>query len=284
MSIAALLPASLPAQTAALFEEDPTGLLPPAQAMRRLPADLQVHLTAGYLALRKGAFFDAIRSLRQAEERQANPYVLKALGVAYYGAGQKKLFALKMNQALALQPEDFAPYYYLGRHYQTDYADCHPAAEYFEKALIRNPGHYRSHYHLGACYEELRRIPAAGQHYRRSLELAERAGRPFGQPYQGLARLHILDGDWSQALPAAQRAVELGPGDASALKLLAQIWKSLGNLPEAVRQFQKAAELDPADATVQYQLFRLYQAAGENRLAEAALQRFRWLSSVYRSR
>ena len=88
--------------------------------IRQEPTNYEGYFWRGFLELQGENGYDAVRFFRRAEALDANPYVLKLLAVAYYTVRQFRLFTLKMDEAMRKQPEDFAPYYYLGRYYVTN--------------------------------------------------------------------------------------------------------------------------------------------------------------------
>ena len=220
----------------------------------------------GILAILRNDAPGAIRILRQLDEP-------KALGVAYYLARQQLLFRDQMAEAIRRNPADFAPYYYLGRHYDADVNNPEEAARWFRLALERNPANDRARAFLGGCLE---RIGNTGE------AAAEYAATPsMPQSQAGLARLRLAAGDAAAALPFAERAMRLDPKDAAAAKLAARIYTELKRPREALRALEIAAGLAPTDATVRYQLFRLYQAAGDPQKATAAREEFRRLQDIY---
>jgi tetratricopeptide (TPR) repeat protein len=243
----------------------------------REPRNFEGPFWAGYLALGRGEYYDAIRELRRAEALDPNSFVLKLLAVSYYGAHQHRLFLLKIRAAQAKQPEDFAPYYYLGRYYDSELTDFSRAAEYFQQALARQPDHFRSHYYLGHCYEAEQKIEQAEAEYRRALELSS----DDTLPYQGLARLELSANRPAEALGFAKRAVELAPGDAGGRKLLARALADLGRNAEAAAEWKTGAELDPTDASTLYRLYRGYLSLGDTEKAGAALARYKEIAKLY---
>jgi tetratricopeptide (TPR) repeat protein len=248
----------------------------------REPRNFEAPFWAGYLAFKQGQYYDAIRALRRAEALDPNSFVLKLLAVSYYGAHQHRLFLLKIRAAQQKQPEDFAPYYYLGRYYDSELTDFSRAAGYFEQALARRPDHVRSHYYLGHCYEAEQKVEHAKAEYRRALELAESQGSNDGSlPYQGLARLELSANRPAEALGFAKRSVELGPRDAAGHKLLAKTYSDLGRDSEATAEWKMAAQLDPTDASALYRLYRGYLSIGEAEKAEQALARYKQIAASY---
>ena len=300
----------LPAYIFAASALDNQGLLPPASAdrsprvsqirnaitaadllaaqkktdemIREEPKNFEGYYWRGLVELKLDNGYEAVRSLRRAEALDANPYVLKLLAFSYYTVRQFRLFLLKMNEALAKQPDDCAPYYMMGRYYFDDeVGDFTKAEDNFRKALERNPGHFQSHYYLGWCEEVQRRVQDGEQEYRRSMELAETAGVKFAGPWQGMARIRLLEDKPAEALPYALRAVEYAPNDAASHKVLAKAYSALGKEAEAIAEWERVATLDPADSTPYYRLYHIYLAMGNKDKANAAYAQFQKLSAMY---
>ena len=253
-------------------QADPTGLEPPGPVSAGLKTGLDL--------VRRGRFAEAIPPLRRAQAAGDSPAVLKLLAVSYYGLRQHRLFLATMEAARRKQPADWAPYYYLGRYYDSDQQDFAQAEQYFRKALERNPDHFRAVSYLGYCLESTGRKPAAAEQYRRAIDLVKRQGARFSHPYQRLA-LVLLAGDPAAALPFARKAVGQGPGEAASHKALAQVEAELGHWPAAIQAWESAAALDPTDASVRYRLYRAHLTAGDRRKADAALEGYRRIVALY---
>ena len=250
--------------------------------IRQEPTNFEGYFWQGFLDLQHENGYDAIRSLRRAEALDANPYVLKVLAVSYYTVRQFHLFVLKMNEAIRKQPEDFAPYYYLGRYYASnEMEDFDRAAEYYQKAIGRNPRHFQSYYYLGHCYEVKRKLEDAERQYQQAIEFAEAVGAKFAPPYRGMASLRLLENRPADALQFAKRAVELAPNDAEGHTELAKAYAALGREAEAVPEWEQAATLNPTDASPYYHLYRIYLAIGNEEKANSAYAKFKRLSSMY---
>jgi tetratricopeptide (TPR) repeat protein len=248
----------------------------------RYPSNSEALFWAGYVALAQGQYYDAIRDLRRAEALDPNPFVLKSLAASYYAVHQSRLFLLKMRAAQQKQLDDFAPYYYLGRYFDSELADFSLAADNFQQALARQPGHFRSHYYLGHCYEAMGKLEQAEAEYRWALESTERQGSGTdGLPYQGLARLRLSENRPADALRFAKRAVELAPRDAPSHKLLAKAYLDLGRAADAVAEWETSTELDPTDAAPLYRLYRGYLSLGETEKARSALARYKKVAALY---
>lgn len=248
---------------------------------RREPESYESSFWTGYVAYRQGTFYSAIRALRKAEKLDSNSVVLKVLALSYLGAHQDRLFLLKMREAQQNQPADFAPYYYLGRYYDSEMADFGKAAGYFEQALARHAGHVASHYYLGHCLEEQQRPDHAEAEYRKAIALAEHQGMSDALSYEGLARLRLSANDSAGALAFAQRAVELAPGASSAHKLLGRVYSESGRPLDATREWESASAIDPTDTATLYRLYRTYKSLGDAGKARAALANYQRMAALY---
>jgi len=93
-------------------------------------------------------------------------------------------------------------------------------------------------------------------------ELSARAPED-ARPEAGWAWALILDDRAQDALPHAQRAVELDPGNAEAAAVLARAYLELGDGAEALVHAEKAAELGPANALALAILAEVRMAAGQ---------------------
>jgi len=252
------------------------------ELIRRNPNDPEGYLWRGFLDLQRQDDYNAVRALRRAEALDANVYVLKLLAVAYYSVRQFRLFVMTMNEAMQKQPGDFAPYYYLGRYYvSVDAQEFAEAADYFKMAIRRNPRYFRSYYYFGYCNEIMRHLNTAEQQYRESMKLARAAGATSPLPYEGMARLRLLENKPSDALVYARQSVQLAPQQAASHKILAKAYTSAGRQKEASLEWKRTAALDLTDPSPYYHLFQIYSALGNTIKANAALAQFKKLSAIY---
>jgi tetratricopeptide (TPR) repeat protein len=223
-------------------------------------------LWRGILAIVGNDSHAAIRALRRTDEP-------KLLGVAYYLARQYLLFRDQMVEAIRRNPNDFGPYYYLGRYYNSDLDNAEEAERWFREAVRRNPGFERARAHLGNCLELLGRTGEAEAEYRAAASI------PLAQ--LGLARLRRAAGDAAGALALVEKAQAGDPLNAAAPKLAARVYSDLNRPRDSIHSLETAAVLDPRDASTQYQLYRAYQSVGDTVKAASALREFEHLSAVY---
>ncbi len=223
-------------------------------------------LWLGILAIMRNDPNKAIRILRHTGEA-------KALGVAYYVAGQYLLFRGQMAEAIRRNPDDFSPYYYLGRHYDTELDDPEEAARWFRKALERNPGYVQAQSFLGSCLERLGRTQEAEEAYHSSATL------PRSQI--GLARLRLAAGHSASALAITEKALSTNPRDLSGQKLAARIYAERDRPRDSLRALEYAAKLAPREASIQYRIYRTCRSLGEYTKAADALREFEHLRAIY---
>lgn len=104
--------------------------------------------------------------------------------------------------------------------------------------------------HLGYCLEHIRQVDEAAAFYRRALAL----DADFMEAHVDLAGLLWRLEDFEGALHHAQRAVELAPGDAYAVRILGTALLSLNRLQEAEVQLRRALGLQPGFALAEVDL------------------------------
>jgi tetratricopeptide (TPR) repeat protein len=246
------------------------------------PKNFEGFYWQGFLEVERHNYPDAVRSLRRAEALDTNAPVLKLLGLSYYFLEQFRLFAFVMQEAIAKDPADFAPYYYLGRYYaSTDVSDIDRATSYFQEALKRSPANYESRYYLGYCDESEGKLDDAEREYLRAMELAAASGERFAPPSQGMARLRLHQAKPAEALQFAIQAVKSSPDDAAGHIVLARAYAELHQKDRAAFEWERAVELSPTDATSLYRLYRTYLELGDTEKADRALAKYKSIVAVY---
>src|SRR6185295_16202885 len=121
------------------------------------------------------------------------------------------------------------------------------------------------------------------QEYRRSMELAEVAGNKYVLPYQGMARLRLLEIRPEEARQFAIQAVDLAPNDAESHLILAKVYAALGRAFDAAPEWERAAVLDPTNPAPYYHLYRTYSGLGNKQEANRAFAKYNSLIAIYGS-
>lgn len=252
-----------------------------AKTTKAEDTDPQLHYLVGVVLWQQQDKVGAIQHFRTAERLGLRePYLHKALGVAYFDAHQFELFKQQMERASARDQSDPQPHLYLGRYTESVHGDYAGAIRHFERVIELDPKHAEGYSYLAYCLERLDQREAARKNYRTSAELLEQEGLSSSWPYQGLARL-ALDSEPRSAADWARKAVQTGLDDFRAHSLLARSHERNGNLPEAVNAAREAVRLNPDHAASHYLLFTTYRRLGDTDAAQRHLSHFQELKRVY---
>ena len=254
------------------------------RVLSETPRDPILHYWAGVARFHQRDFVEAVLSLRSAEKLGLDTAPLhEALGITYYAIHQHTLFLQQMEAAIRADPEGPAPYHYLGRYYEHDINDYLKAISYFDKALQREAGDFKSLHFRAYCLQMLGRDTEARAGYEAAIRRIEAGGEPFGWPYQKLAEL-LIPTDLPAALRYARKAVELDPAVESNHLILAKVYESGGNFDAAIQEYFEAARLKPNEPSIRYSLFRLYKKKGDNPAAAEQLKLHEQLRAIYASK
>ncbi len=207
---------------------------------------------------------------RAAERSAPTAAAKKALGLAYYAAGQHLLFRLKMNEAIAADSKDYEPHYLMGRHYDSDVEDFEKAAAHFRAAIERNANHAPSHAFLGHAIES-----AGGAGARESYQRALALHGCEAAALAGLARLGGVTAD---------RITRCAGTDAFLLQAAAKLLSGEGKHSESALLLERAIQTDRTNASLAYQLHRAWRAAGDETKAREALTLYDRLNRIYGGR
>ena len=244
----------------------------------------QAEYWAGLLCLRTGQSEDAVRYLRASQKLADNAYTDEALALAYYSVRQFKLFVASMSRASQSLPDNFAPYYYLGRYYvSVEVADFQQAETLLTKAVNYDPQNARSIYYLGLCKESRGDLERAESDYKRVLSLPTPNTRYLAMAELGVARVAMSTNRNAEALAYAQKAEAALPQEAEVHTILAKLYTTSGDLQAAVREWKTTESLDPANTSALYNLYRLYLKAGDGPLAKEALEQYKAVAKLYGS-
>jgi tetratricopeptide (TPR) repeat protein len=255
-------------------------------ALRRLsetPGDPTLHYWAGVARFYQRDLVAAVVSLRSAEKLRFDTAPFhETLGITYYAIHQYNLFLQQMEAAIRADPASPAAYHYLGRYYEHDINDYLKAISYFDKALERDAGDFKSLHFRAFCLQMLGRDGEAKAGYEAAIRRIEEGGERFGWPYQKMAEWLIAT-DLQAALRYAQKAVELEPAVESNHLVLAKAYESAGNIDRAIQEYSEAARLKPNEPSIRYSLFRVYKKKGDHSAAAEQLKLHEKLTAIYAS-
>ena len=151
--------------------------------------------------------------------------------------------------------------------------------EYLKEALERDPDYAMAWVKLAAGYAKEADLgwTSVAEGYARSREAVERALRlepdmPEGDAHLGRIRM-LHDWDWRGAQESFARALELAPGNASALRGAGTLAMNTGRLEEAIVLLRRSLERDPLSAAAYVALGMSLLAADRPAEAEAAYRK-----------
>ena len=208
--------------------------------------------------------------------------VQEEIASAVAGALKVKLLAAK-NPGPAAKSTNADAYkaYLMGRYFrrQRNKENLERAAGYFDEAIRLDPGYAPAWAELAftrTSQETLRYIPA-DEGNRKAEEAVERALALD----PNLAQAHVALGsikmsrrwDWAGANASFQRARELEPGNAEAIRGAASLANNLGRLDEAIVLGKRAIEIDPLDSVTYSNLGIVLYRAGRPEEAVAAFRK-----------
>jgi len=199
----------------------------------KLNADLaDSHLASGVAAMMGGHSTEAEHAFRKAadiEPKSSKPHFW--LGFLYNSNGNSKEAEQELTRALALNPADWHAHMNLGLlFYKT--ARYREAAGAWEEVSKLTPDNIVVLSNLAAVYHMLDRNDDAASALQRSLEI-----KPDADTFSNLGTLRYFQGQYGEAVPAFERAVNLGANNYT-------VW---GNLADAYRWAPgRAAKAKPA--------------------------------------
>lgn len=251
------------------------------RGLSKSPGDPILHYWAGVAHFHQRDFVDAIISLRSAEKLGLDTSQFhEALGVAYYAIHQHVLFLEQMQAAIQGDSTRSTPYHCLGRYYEHNVNDYLKAISYFEKALDRDAGDFKSLHFRAFCLQMLGREEEARIGYETAIRRIEAIGAAYSWPYQKLAEL-LLPTDPHAALRYAQTALKLEPNLEANHLIIAKIYESRGDFDNAIQECVEATRLKPNEPAIRYVLARLYKNKGDSAAAAEQLNLHKKLRSIY---
>lgn len=109
-------------------------------------------------------------------------------------------------------------------------------------------------------------------------EILGLAGDPSADELQRKASLYFLQGNWKKTISTLERLVQIEPS-ASSYFLLGFCYVNVVDFPNAIRALRQAVKLRPKHFMTQFHLgsshFMLYQATGDKRELEKAIQPYK---------
>ncbi len=238
-----------------------------ADALRLGGRTVETLMSLAAIDRAKGRFAESASLLQEAlraDQRSAG--VWKALAQTYEALKSPARAEDAYQNAIAIQPgdptahQDLGLFFYkLGR-----YAE---AERRYERARELAPDSYTAWFRLGAVYAQTGRASEAEAAYKRSISL-----KPNGFSYNNLAALYFDQERYAEAVPNAEKAVEMGPVNLGMLSNLARAYWHVPQLAYKAAPVVKRAlalansmlGVNPRDAATRAELALLLAEAGDH--------------------
>jgi tetratricopeptide (TPR) repeat protein len=248
------------------------------QMLARDPGNVEAHRILGRIYSRmigdpaqgrldEGMLRRAIEQFQKVTEKDpSDAEAFVTLG-RLYRLSQNSVDAEKAFQkALELDPDNEYALHGLALLY-SDLGDTKTAVQMWERLAQRNP-HPRIFRALAATLSEARDYSGAVAALRRALELAPKDT----EIKRELAENLLLKGDYNEAATLYRELADANPRDAQYPLRLSQIYRQQGDLKKAREAHERARALDPGSLEVQYNEVNLLEAEGQLASAIARLK------------
>ncbi len=147
------------------------------------------------------------------------------------------------------------------------------AMDEFRAAVKADPKAPNAHFGLGYLLWTQDQFEEAAKEFQ--AELANVPESPQALAYLADADIHLDKQD--DALPLAEKAVQIDPSIAEAHVDLGILYADRGRQSDAVKEFKAAIKLSPNDQDPHWRLARLYQAMGKQEEAKAEFEKTKTL-------
>jgi eukaryotic-like serine/threonine-protein kinase len=210
----------------------------------------------------------ALGAAERAEQlKESLPEVHFSLGTVYMKTGKTAQAIAELKRGLQLAPNSDQGYVRLGSAY-LDSGQANQAVEAYKKAIEVNPYYWGSHMDLGDAYLSSGDNQKALAEFQRVTELEPENASGWMNIGVGYDRL----GAYEQAIPAFQKSLELHP-TWDAYSNLSSIYFNLHRYAEAVQTAEKAVELGPNQETAVGNLADAYRWSGQKDKANTTYEK-----------
>jgi len=131
---------------------------------------------------------------------------------------------------------------------------------FWEDAVRKSPGHFRSHANLGMSYLQVKAYDSALKPLQKALTLSP----PYpAEIYTNIGLLYLEIGKLDLARQNLERAVSLNSNNFVGLDLLGTLYRKEQAYSEAIRYYRRASAINPDFAPSYYNLGTLYREMGD---------------------
>jgi len=164
--------------------------------------------------------------------------LLVGLGASAYAQDLHDQAARWLLQASALNPSDPRPYLFLGKVQEVAKSEPQEWVDAFHRFAKLQPENANAHYYYAVGLEKQRRGSADFAARETELNKAIVLNPKFGDAYLHLGLLQAEQRDYTEAVAALQKAVELTPLPDEAHLRLAQVYREMGDTEKARKESQ----------------------------------------------
>jgi tetratricopeptide (TPR) repeat protein len=202
-----------------------------------------------------------------------------ALGQTLYLLGKDDEAEKSLLSVLALAPDHEEALYALGRVYtmQSRFAE---AVEKLEAVTRLNPKNYKAWDNLGVSFDALDREPEALRCFFKALDLVVKDHPEYDWAHANLADFFLRRDENEKAFQLAAEAAQRNPNSARNCFLTGKALARLNKRDLSLRWLERAVQLDPGYAEALYLLAQTYRGLGRNQDAERALAKFKEASKT----
>lgn len=177
--------------------------------------------------------------------------MLSALGVALFASAQYEEAAQHLCEATALNPEDPAPYTFLGEIEIASPAPLGCAEEKLARFMQTQPGNAHAKYYYAMAILKRQGIPANTvdvENARSLLMKAVELDPMIGEAYLQLGIMSMDKRDYQQSIDFFTRAVEANPQLGDAHYRLGIVYQRVGSAVKAKQEFERHDAIEKAQA------------------------------------
>lgn len=220
-----------------------------------------------------------LESLIEAEPR--NTDALKLRADVLYLLGRETKAEAALQSALKIEPGHKAARYALGRilYQKSRVAE---AADLFRGLVEQDPEDHRAHDNLALCYAALHKDSDALRHFLKALDLVHKDHPEYDVAYANAAHFFLDRGEHKKGFQLAAEAAGRNPGSARNFFLAGKALVKLDKADLSVRWLKQAVDLDPTYSEPRYVLAQVYRKLGRMEEAVRELETFQELNKAAR--
>lgn len=249
------------AQSSSDMTNIPPSLWSPGQ--RRSQAGVYF-LVAEYTAMKERNPRRALRYYESAYGLDPNPFLGGKMLLAKAGAGDRAEALLEAKKMVLLYPRDSHLRYFYGE-LLIQAQQFQEAADQFERCIELNPRNEAAYLNLTEVYQVLKQ---PGKAIVVAKEFSQRVPGSF-MAWAQLARLHLAQSQYKDALVPARRAYEMQSQNPNIVQMYAVVLQLNKQTKQAVRIYEQLYRLDPSDEGLTGRMVELYRELGN---LESALE------------